>query len=80
MTVVTAFNSASIADSISAAVSAGTVISVNGFTPVSAWGRPAASSWGNGTVSIRVAAKAKGKFNDIFFKVGSTVNVVPSSN
>lgn len=73
---VTADNADDLSFFIDSAVKHGDAITVNGHTPVAAWGNNPSHVWTNGTLSIKVKAKAKGKFNDIYFKVGSTVTVV----
>ena len=75
-TTITENNAIELAAQINEVVNAGTDITVNGHTPVKAWGSNAARAWGNGTVSIKVRAKAKGKFNDIFFKAGMPVTIL----
>lgn len=69
------YNSLAIANLIADAVAAGKTVKVDGTQAVSAWGGPAAHSWGNGTVSVKVKAKQKGKFNDLFWKIGATITV-----
>lgn len=69
----TAYNSVEIADKINEAFAANKEIKVNGWTMKSRNGRTVASSWQNGSVSIVVPAKAKGKTRDVFYKVGAAI-------
>jgi hypothetical protein len=73
---VTEYNSVEVADAINKAFAEDASVTVNGHTLVSKWGRPVARSYQNGTVGIVVPARTKkGATNDVFFKVGRTVEV-----
>lgn len=64
-----------IADAINAAVDAGRTITINGDTPIASFEAEAAHAYLNGTLSYRVAAKAKGKTREVFVKVGHMVTI-----
>ena len=74
--VVTEAHSLAFADMINDAFRADANTTVNGLPLASRFGAPVARSWNNGTVSVTVPARTvKGKFNDVFFKVGSALNL-----
>jgi hypothetical protein len=74
-TTVTAATATAIADQINAAFQAGTLTTVNGGTLASRYGTAVATSWQNGTVSVTVHGRTKGKFNTVYVKAGQTLRM-----
>lgn len=72
-TTVTAANSVELADRLNAAFAAGEIQVVNGEALRSRFGNPVARSWQNGTVSVTVEGRGRGKINDLYVKVGKTL-------
>jgi hypothetical protein len=70
---VTDRNATQIADETNARFAAGELTIVNGYELKSRFGSPVARAWQNGTVSITVKGRGKGKINDVFFKVGASI-------
>jgi len=74
--IVSESNAAEIAAQIVLDVDNGRSIVINGETPIASFEAAPARSYANGTVSIMVAAKAKGKVREVFFKAGTVLTVV----
>lgn len=73
---VTAHNAVAVADEVNALFAAGTVTTVYGsYELASRFGSAVAKSWQNGTVSVTVKARTKGKTNELYVKVGHTLTV-----
>jgi hypothetical protein len=69
-------NATQIAAQIVLDVDSGKSITINGQTPVASFEAAPARAYANGTLSIMVAAKAKGKVREVFFKAGTVLTVV----
>jgi hypothetical protein len=69
---VTARNGFALAQQVNEAFAAGTVTEVDGHKLKSQFGAEVATTWQNGTVSFTVEARAKGKVNTVFRKVGQS--------
>lgn len=72
-TTVLAHNAVEIADRINAGFEAGDIETVNGYVLVSRFRSPVARSWQNGSISITVVGRTKGKTNTIYIKVGQVL-------
>lgn len=71
---VTARTAVTLADELNALYAAGNLATVNGREVLSHYfGAAVARSWQNGTVSVRVRARAKGKTTDLYVKDGQTL-------
>jgi hypothetical protein len=70
MATITARTATTIADAINADFAAGRISTVNGRELVTAWGKAPAVSWQNGSVSVTVKGRTKGKVGTVFVKVG----------
>jgi hypothetical protein len=73
-TTVTAATAVAIADRINAEFHAGTLTTVNGREPASRYGTTVATAWQNGTVSVSVRGRAKGKLGEVYIKSGQTLH------
>lgn len=70
---VTARTAVALADELNALYAAGNLTTVNGREVLSQHSSTIARSWQNGTVSVRVRARAKGKTTDLYVKDGQTL-------
>jgi hypothetical protein len=73
-TTVTAATAVATADRINAEFQAGTLTTVNGREPASRYGATVATAWQNGTVSVSVRGRAKGKLGEVYIKSGQTLH------
>jgi hypothetical protein len=63
-----------IADQINADFTAGRITDVNGRRITSQYGRKPANAWGNGTVSVTVKGRSKGKTGTVYAKTGQALH------
>jgi hypothetical protein len=71
-TTVTAHNAVELADRINAGYDTGDIQVVNGHALKARFrGLKVAQSWGNGTVSVTVEGRGRGKVNTVYIKVGA---------
>jgi hypothetical protein len=70
----TAATAVTIADRINAEFHAGTLTTVNGRELASRYGTTVAKAWQNGTVSVTVRGRTKGKFGELYIKNGQTLH------
>jgi hypothetical protein len=72
-TTVTAHNALDLADRINAGYDTGEVQVVNGYSLKSRFGSPVARSWQNGSISVTVEGRGRGKTNTVYVKVGQVL-------
>jgi hypothetical protein len=73
--ILTTDNADSIAEAITSAVDTGEIVTVNGQRVIASFEAAPARTYMNGTLSYRVAAKAKGKTRDVFVKLGDPISI-----
>lgn len=70
---ITARSAQATADEINEMFSAGAVTMAGGRELVSRHGQPVATAWQNGTVSVTVRGRERGKVGEIFAKADTTL-------